>query len=199
MFSSPSQRRPVIRALTTVALAAALLAPAATAIAAGPAGTSPALSARSTSSATEAVARAKAAAPVRTLKLVDGSTARIYRLGAHHYRMDNASRDGHLLGTLVAKNADAGGRHNGMFVVLTADGDAVSWTGREQYGAGSFPLPDGSTAKVTEVAADRYTLKIIHQGRVMATLVADHRDAAVNANGMYVVLNPDGTHSAWIS
>ncbi|QGZ52588.1 hypothetical protein GPZ77_33600 [Streptomyces sp. QHH-9511] len=137
------------------------------------------------------------AAPVRTQKLVDGSTAKIYRLGAHHYRMDNVSREGHLLGTLVAKNADAGGQHNGMFVVLTADGDAVSWTGREQYGAGSFLLPDGSTAKVTKVAADHYTLKIIHQGHVMATLVADHRDAAVNANGMYVVLNPDGTHSAW--
>ncbi|MBT2523995.1 hypothetical protein J7E91_00755 [Streptomyces sp. ISL-99] len=198
-MSSPNfRRRTAVRALTTGALAAALLAPAATAVAAGPAGPSTAVSARTFTSAAEAAARAKAATPVRVQKLVDGSTARIFKLGARHYRMDNVSRDGYLVGTLVARNADAGGQHNGMFVVLTADGDVVSWVGREHYGAGSFALPDGSTAKVAKVAAGHFTLKIVHQGRVMATLVANQRDAAVNANGMYIVLNPDGTHSAWI-
>ncbi|MBT2487393.1 hypothetical protein J7E96_02315 [Streptomyces sp. ISL-96] len=189
MSSLNSRRRTTLRALTTVALAAALLTPAATAIASGPA--SPA------ASAVSAVSAAKSAAPIRSQKLVDGSTARIYKLGAHHYRMDNISRDGHLLGTLEAKNADAGGQHNGMFVVLTRDGEVVSWTGRARYGAGTFPLPDGSTAKVAKVAAGHFTLKIVHQGRVLGTLVANNRAAAVNANGMYIVLTPDGTHSAW--
>ncbi|GHC35243.1 hypothetical protein [Streptomyces cinnamoneus] len=177
------RRRTVVRAAATAALAAALLAaPAANAVAAGP-----------------AKASSTAAAPeVRTQKLADGaSTARITKVGDHHYTLEILYQ-GHVLAKIEADQHDAGVNANGMFVVLTFDGKAVSWLGGMQHGEGSLPLPDGSTAKVTKVSRGHWTLQIVDRwGDVRATLDADRKDAAVNANGMYIVLTWDGAFSAW--
>ncbi|MEV5241854.1 hypothetical protein AB0K89_22510 [Streptomyces cinnamoneus] len=175
--------RTAVRAAATAALAAALLVPAANAVAAVPA------KASSTAAASE----------VRTQKLADGvSTARITKLGDHHYTLEILYR-GHVTAKIEADRRDAGVNANGMFVVLDFDGKAVSWLGGAQRGEGTFPLPDGSTAKVTKVSQGHWTLQIVnHWGDVTATLDADHRNAAVNANAMYIVLEQGGTWSAWI-
>ncbi|MCA6092289.1 hypothetical protein LE181_08960 [Streptomyces sp. SCA3-4] len=180
------RRRTAVRAAATAALAATLLVPAANVVAASPAKAS-------------STAPTAATSEVRTQKLADGaSTARITKLGDHHYKLEILYQ-GHVTAKIEADRRDAGVNANGMFVVLTFDGKAVSWLGGAQHGEGSFPLPDGSTAKVTKVSQGHWTLQVINRwGDVTATLDADHRNAAVNANAMYIVLEQGGTFSAWI-
>ncbi|WKX71485.1 hypothetical protein [Streptomyces sp. XD-27] len=180
------RRRTAVPAIAAAALAAALLAPAASAVAAGPA-----------KAPAPAAARSEIVGSVRTEKLIDGSTAKIYKRGAHHHTLKIVSQ-GYVVATLDANQRDTGVNANGMFVVFTADGEVRSWTGGEQYGPGTFKLADGSTAKVTKVGAHHARMQIVHRGHVMATLDANGRDTAVNANGAYIVLTADGTFSVWI-
>ncbi|OIJ89783.1 hypothetical protein [Streptomyces colonosanans] len=167
-------------------LTAALVAPAATAVAATPA-----------PHWASSAAAAEAAALVRTQKLVDGSTAKIYKLGPQHYRMQIVYR-GQVYATLEANKRDTGVNGNGMFVVLTFDGEVHSWIGGGHQGPGAFRLPDGSTAKVTKLGPHHYKAQIIYRGSVYATLEANERDTGVNGNGMFIVLTADGEISASI-
>ncbi|MFF4397291.1 hypothetical protein [Streptomyces sp. NPDC001480] len=70
---------------------------------------------------TAQVAATKAAAPVRTQTLADGSKAEIYELGAQHY-LAEIVHSGQVLATLETKQHDAGLDANGVYVVLSADG-----------------------------------------------------------------------------
>ncbi|MGW0883615.1 hypothetical protein [Streptomyces sp. NPDC002671] len=178
MSIGKAPRRAALRALAGTILTAALVAPAASAVAATP-----------------AAHRAAVTSPVRTEKLVDGSTAKIYKLGAHHYRMEIVNR-GSVYARLEANQHDAGVDGNGMFVVLTLDGKVHSWTGGAHQGPGSFRLPDGSTAVVTKVGLGHYRAKIVYRGEVYAQLEANQHDAGVDGNGMFVVLSMGGQISA---
>lgn len=186
MSTWKAPRRAVVRALTGTVLTAALLAPAATALAATPAAHRAGVTATATSTT---------ASPWRTVKLVDGSTGKIYKLGAHHYRMEIVYR-GAVYARLEANKQDAGVNGNNMFVVLTFDGEVHSWFGGGHVGPGSFKLPDGSTAKITKVGPHHYRAQIVYRGAVYATLEANKRDAGVNGNGMFIVLTFDGEISA---
>ncbi|KUJ66058.1 hypothetical protein ACZ90_40085 [Streptomyces albus subsp. albus] len=177
-------RRTAVRAVTTATLAAALLAPAATALAAGPA------------PARHTTGTATLSPSVRTVKLADGSTGRVRKLAAHHYTLETVSPRGEVTGKLDADGRLAGGNANGMFVVLTADGEVRSWIGGGHRGPGPFPLPDGSTAEVAKVAPHHYALKVSVDGRVVARVRAVQRDVAANLNGMFLVLTFDGQVSA---
>jgi hypothetical protein len=176
------RRRTAVRVATPAFLLAALLISAGPAIAAAPA---------------PATARSASTLPVRTTPLVDGSTARITELGFKDYELQIIYR-GEVMATLEANQHDAGVDANDMFVVLTFDGEVASWIGGNTLGPGSFPLPDGSTAKITELGFKDYKLEIIYRGEVMATLEANQHDAGVDANDMFVVLTFDGSFSAWI-
>lgn len=77
---------------------------------------------------TARAATAKTATPVRTQTLADGSTAKIYELGAQHYRAKIVSR-GSVVATLETNQADTGLDANDMFVVLTLSGQVHSWMG----------------------------------------------------------------------
>ncbi|MER6565738.1 hypothetical protein ABT288_06005 [Streptomyces sp. NPDC001093] len=187
MSTWKTPRRAVVRALTGALLTAALVAPAATALAATPA---------AHRSGVTVTAASVTASPWRTVKLVDGSTGKIYRLGAHHYRMEIVYR-GAVYARLEANRHDAGVDANDMFVVLTFDGQVHSWIGGAHLGPGTFRLPDGSTAKVTRLG-DRSRAQIVHRGKVYATLEAKQHDAGLDANGMFVVLTFDGQISASI-
>ncbi|OLZ70418.1 hypothetical protein AV521_14915 [Streptomyces sp. IMTB 2501] len=172
-------RRAALRALAgtvlTAAVAGTLLAPAASAVASR--------------------ARTGTPAPVHTEKLVDGSTAEIYKLGAHHYRMEIIDRDA-VYARLEANQRDAGVDANDMFVVLTFDGQVHSWIGGGHRGPGGFRLPDDSTAKVTKVGPHHYRARIMDRGHVVARLEANQRDAGMDGNGLFVVLTFDGEISA---
>lgn len=141
-------------------------------------------------------ATAKAAAPIRTQTLVDGSKAKIYRLGTQHYRADIVN-DGQILATLETKQYDAGLDGNGMFVVLTLGGEIHSWMSGEHQGPGTFHLAGGWKAKVTKIGELRYRAQILgHDGEVDATLEADQHDVGLDANGVYIVLSAGGVISA---
>ncbi len=176
------RRRTAVWAATPAVLLAALLVPGGPALAAAP---------------TPATARTVSTLPVRTTPLVDGSTARITELGFKDYKLEIVYQ-GVVTATLEANQHDAGVDANDMFVVLTFDGQVASWIGGGTEGPGSFPLPDGSTARITELGFKDYKLEIVYQGVVTATIEANQHDAGVDANDMFVVLTFDGGFSAWI-
>ncbi|MFD7505740.1 hypothetical protein [Streptomyces sp. NPDC059850] len=137
----------------------------------------------------------KAASPSRTQKLVDGSTAKIYKLGDLHYRVEIVN-DGAELATMEAKEGDAGLDANGMYVVLTAGGEVRSWMGGEHQGPGTFKLAGGWTAKVTKVGELHYRAKIIGHDGEAATIEANQKDAGLDANGSSIVLSSGGVISS---
>ncbi|MFF1696728.1 hypothetical protein ACFVXC_24475 [Streptomyces sp. NPDC058257] len=138
----------------------------------------------------------KAASTYRTQKLVDGSTAKIYKLGGQHYRADIVS-DGQVVGGLEANGEDTGVDANGMFVVLTLDGKVHSWMGGEHQGPGTFKVAGGWTVKVTKVGELHYRAEILgNEGAVEGTLEADQQDDGAVANGVYIVLSAGGEISA---
>ncbi|MCX5388131.1 hypothetical protein [Streptomyces sp. NBC_00083] len=63
---------------------------------------------------------------VKSVKLADGSVAKVYKLGQNHYEAEIWA-DGARLDTLVAKGASATGQNNGLYVVLNPDGTVTSW------------------------------------------------------------------------
>ncbi|MFI6470783.1 hypothetical protein ACIBL5_11110 [Streptomyces sp. NPDC050516] len=63
---------------------------------------------------------------VKSVKLADGSVAKVYKLGQNHYEAEIWA-NGSKLDTLVAKGASATGQNNGLYVVLNPDGTVTSW------------------------------------------------------------------------
>lgn len=138
----------------------------------------------------------RAAAPVRTQTLVDGSKAEIYKLGAQRYRVEIVS-DGYVVATLETKGHDAGLDANGMYVVLTLGGEVHSWMGGEHAGPGTFKLAGGWTARVTKVGELHYRAQILgREGAVEATIDANQHDAGLDANAVYIVLSAGGVISS---
>ncbi|MDI5965664.1 hypothetical protein [Streptantibioticus silvisoli] len=139
---------------------------------------------------------AKAASPIRTQMLPDGSKAEIYKLGDEHYRAD-VIHDGQLFVTLETKQHDAGIDANDMFIVLTMSGDVHAWMGGGHQGPGTFKLAGDWTAKVTKIGELRYRAQILgNQGEVDATLETDQHDVGLDANAVYIVLSDGGLISA---
>ncbi|MFE9390353.1 hypothetical protein [Streptomyces sp. NPDC006784] len=134
----------------------------------------------------------KAASPVRTQTLVDGSTAEIYRSGDQNYRAEIVN-GGERYGTLRTHDADDGANFNGMYLVLTMGGKVHSWTGGEQQGPGTFDLEGGWKAEVTKLGQNRYRAEILgNDGTVNGTLEANESATGTSANGVYIVLTPGG-------
>ncbi|MGW2818620.1 hypothetical protein [Streptomyces sp. NPDC001415] len=63
---------------------------------------------------------------LKSVKLADGSVAKVYKLGQNHYEAEIWA-NGSKLDTLVAKGASATGQNNGLYVVLNPDGTVTSW------------------------------------------------------------------------
>ncbi|MEN2418869.1 hypothetical protein AABB02_12230 [Streptomyces rimosus] len=138
---------------------------------------------------------AKGASPVRTQPLPDGSKAQITKLGEQHYRVKIVNR-GAVLATLEANGKDTGLDANGMYVVLTIDGQVHAWMGGEHQGPGTFKLAGGWTAKVTKVGELHYRAQIIGHDGVVGTLDANQHDTGGVANGVYIVLSAGGVISS---
>ncbi|GAB2828324.1 hypothetical protein [Streptomyces daliensis] len=138
----------------------------------------------------------KSATPDRTETLDDGSKAEIYKLGEQSYQAKIVS-DGSVTATLETDGKDAGLDANGMYVMLSLDGQIYSWMGGEHTGPGTYSLEGGWKAKVSEVADGHFRAKIIgNDGSVMATLDADSKDAGLDANGVAIVLSAGGVISS---
>ncbi|WP_411140199.1 hypothetical protein [Streptomyces sp. x-80] len=148
------------------------------------------------SSGAHAADGGRAASPVRTQPLVDGSKAEIYQLGDQHYRAKIVSH-GSVLATLETNQHDDGLDANDMFVVLTLGGQVHSWMGGGQTGPGTFKLAGGWTAKVTKIGELRFRAQILgNEGAVYATLETNQHDVGLDANGVYIVLSNGGVISA---
>ncbi|MGW2640080.1 hypothetical protein [Streptomyces sp. NPDC001348] len=184
--------RRTVRSAALVAVAAA----AAFALTAGQSGGGAQADALAAYHTTASAAAAKAASPVRTQPLPDGSTAEIYKLGPQHYRAKIVN-SGQVLATLETGRYDAGLDANDMFVVLTLGGEVHSWMGGGHTGPGTFRLAGGWKAKVTKIGDLRYRAQILgYDGSVYATLEANQHDAGLDANGVYIVLSAGGVISA---
>ncbi|MCM3821615.1 MULTISPECIES: hypothetical protein [Streptomyces] len=133
--------------------------------------------------------------PDRTEKLVDGSEARITKVGEQHYVAKIVSK-GAVVATLETDGHDAGLNANGMFVALTLGGDLASWMGNDHQGPGTFALEGGWKAKVTKVGELRYRAQIIGHDGVAGTLETDGHDTGLDANGVYIVLSNGGVISS---
>ncbi len=70
--------------------------------------------------------KSDARAFVKSVKLADGSVAKVYKLGQNHYEAEIWA-NGSKLDTLVAKGSAAAGQNNGLHVVLSPDGTVTSW------------------------------------------------------------------------
>ncbi|MFJ8279447.1 hypothetical protein ACIRA2_19380 [Streptomyces griseoviridis] len=136
------------------------------------------------------------AAPIRTVTLVDGSKAEVYRVGTQRYQAKIVN-NGDLLATLDTKKGDDGIDANGMYVVLTMGGEVRSWMGGEHQGPGTFTLAGGWKAKVTKVGELHYRAQIIgREGAVEATMDANQHDTGLDANAVYIVLSAGGVISS---
>ncbi|MEV0317371.1 hypothetical protein ACIBKX_22835 [Streptomyces sp. NPDC050658] len=80
---------------------------------------------------------------VRTAKLADGSTAKIYKLGKNHYQADIYAK-GTKLDTLDANGKSATGQNNGLYVVLNPDGTIKSWVEN-----GTKPAPNSTSTSTS--------------------------------------------------
>ncbi|MFD4400619.1 hypothetical protein [Kitasatospora sp. NPDC058397] len=138
----------------------------------------------------------KGTSPVRTQKLVDGSTAEIRATDNQNYTAKIVN-NGTEYGTLETHDSDAGVDFNDMFIVLSLDGTAHSWMGGGHQGPGTFKLAGGWTAKVTKIGELHYRAQILgNDGAVNGTLEANQQDAGAVANGVYMVLSTGGEISA---
>ncbi|MEU3061874.1 hypothetical protein AB0P12_24400 [Streptomyces subrutilus] len=93
---------------------------------------------------------------VTTVRLADGSVAKVYKIGDRHFEADVFSGPTKL-DTLVGRGADASyGQSNGLRVVLRPDGRVTSWMAgtpkpaAKRASAVRIAMPDGWTAKLTD-------------------------------------------------
>ncbi|NDZ77961.1 hypothetical protein G3I19_05345 [Streptomyces sp. SID10853] len=133
--------------------------------------------------------------PVHNRTLPDGSTARIYQVGAQKYRADIVSH-GSVLGSMETHDTDAGLDFNDMFIVLGIDGSLHSWMGGGHQGPGTFTVAGDWKVKITKPGESHYRAQIIGHDGVAATLDADEHDEGLDANGIYMVLSAGGVLSA---
>ncbi|MGA4850121.1 hypothetical protein ACOBQB_29205 [Streptomyces sp. G5(2025)] len=143
---------------------------------------------------------------VRDVKLADGSLAKVYKLGPHHYQADIIAH-GTKLDTLDANGNPARGENNGLHVILNPDGTLKSWVedakpkptpDDKRVHVRDVKLADGSLAKVYKLGPHHYQADIIAHGTKLDTLDANGNPARGENNGLHVILNPDGTLKSWV-
>lgn len=152
----------------------------------------------------ESIAHSKTKAKVKTVKLRDGSTAKVYKLGKNKAKAVIAGPKG---ATLIANGKNAVANHNGLHIKLTPSGVLTSWMDKAKPKPKPKPKPqsekrrhvrndtlaDGSLARV-------YKLSPTHWQAVTAagSLDANGRTASGEHNGMHVTLSPSGALKSWM-
>lgn len=155
-----------------------------------------------TSVSVESLAHSKAK-KVKTVKLRDGSTAKVYKLGKNKAKAVISGPKG---ATLTADRKTVRVNHNGMHIKLTPSGSITSWMDKAKPKPKPKPNPhkrvlvatpklaDGTTAKVYKLSTNHYQADITGAG----SLDANGRAAYGQNNGMHVALQPDGKLTSWM-
>ncbi|MFE7551935.1 hypothetical protein [Streptomyces gardneri] len=145
-------------------------------------------------------------APVRTVQLAGGLSAKVYAKGDQHpYYTATVIRGGVTLGELKA-GAGYGGKDTEVFagysVTLTSEGQVTASTAAGETPEGTLvrtrTLADGTVAKIFKVADGHHRAELYQEGKRVGTLDADHWSVAANNNGAFFVLNSDGTGYDWV-
>ncbi|WP_037882801.1 MULTISPECIES: hypothetical protein [unclassified Streptomyces] len=197
-------RRTTLRSAAVVAGAATVLAlPTGAAFAASPAVPEPAPSVR---------------AYVTTVKLADGSVAKVHKVAANHFEADLYAGSTKL-DTLVSKGGGASyGRSDGLHVELRPNGTVTSWmdgasTSKPQpqpqlKSSVRIAMPDGRSAELVDGAHDKRVEVSTPKGHTLATI--DLRRPSVQHDGWtyelvrdgkqvkFVVIDGKGGGNAWV-
>ncbi|MFF4443395.1 hypothetical protein [Streptomyces sp. NPDC001502] len=203
-------RRTTLRSAAVVAGTATVLAlPAGSAFAASPAVPEPRPS---------VVPAPSVRAYVTTVKLADGSIAKVYKIGGSHFEADVFAGPTKL-DTLVGKDGAASyGQNNGLHVVLQPNGTVTSWMDgapkpqpkpepkpepkpapkREIRKESSvrIGMPDGRIAKLVDGPNGKRAEISTPKGRALATI--DLRRPSVHHDGWTYQLVQDGTRVKFV-
>lgn len=143
----------------------------------------------------------------KTVKLRDGSVAKVFKIGK---KKAKAVISGPKGGTLVANGKNAYANHNGLHIKLTPSGSLTSWMDKAKPKPNPKPHPnkrvlvaspklaDGSGAKVYKVSANHYQADFFGAGAKLGSLDANGRAAYGENNGLHVALQPDGHLKSWL-
>ncbi|MFE9481798.1 hypothetical protein ACFYNM_24715 [Streptomyces spororaveus] len=174
-------RRTTLRSAAVLAGTASVLAlPVGAAFAASPVVTEPAPGVR---------------AYVTTVKLADGSVAKVHKVGANHFEADIYAGSTKL-DTLVSKGAAASyGQNNGLHVVLRPNGTVTTWMDGAQQESKKesevrLTLPDGRIAALVDGPHGKRVELSTPKGRALATI--DLRRPSVHHDGWTYGLVQDG-------
>ncbi|MFF4386346.1 hypothetical protein ACFY0G_06025 [Streptomyces sp. NPDC001552] len=152
---------------------------------------------------------------VTTVKLADGSVAKVYKIGDSHYEAD-VFAGATKLDTLVSKAGAASsyGQNNGLHVVLRPNGTVTSWMAgapKPQIGKGSsvrIAMPDGRIAELVDGPHGKRVEISTPKGRALATI--DLRRPSVHHDGWtyrvvqdgervkFVVIDGKGGGNGWV-
>ncbi|MEU9142613.1 hypothetical protein [Streptomyces sp. NPDC048349] len=123
---------------------------------------------------------------VTTVRLADGSVAKVYKIAAHHFEAD-VFAGSTKLDTLVGKGgAAAYGQNNGLHVVLQPNGTVTSWMdGRQKPKPQVKPegkkessvritMPDGRIAKLVDGPNGTYATISMPNGHSLGTIDSKH-------------------------
>ncbi|MER6249851.1 hypothetical protein ABT224_00410 [Streptomyces sp. NPDC001584] len=137
---------------------------------------------------------------VTTVKLADGSVAKVYKIGGSHFEADILAGSTKL-DTLVNKDGAASyGQNNGLHVVLQPNGTVTSWMDgapkpqpkkeiRKESSA-RIGLPDGRIAELVDGRNGKRAEISTPKGRALATI--DLRRPSVHHDGWTYKLVQDG-------
>ncbi|MFJ8214944.1 hypothetical protein [Streptomyces sp. NPDC096033] len=136
---------------------------------------------------------------VTTVKLADGSVAKVYKVGEGHFEADVIAR-GTRLDTLVSKGGKpAYGQNNGMHVVLQPNGTVTSWT----EGGKPKPKPEPKPRK-DEVRKGAPVRIAMPDGRIAKLIDRGPKDKRVeismpngNVLGTVDLKNPSVVNDGW--
>ncbi|WP_432015570.1 hypothetical protein [Streptomyces cucumeris] len=110
---------------------------------------------------------------------------------------DTSSKSTDRTTTAASEPGSAGTSGGAQDSDAKADSKAGA-SGKASSSARTQTLADGSTAKISKLGEQRYQLKIVSKGSVVATLETKGHDAGLDANGMYVVLTLGGEVHSWM-
>lgn len=140
---------------------------------------------------------------VTTVKLADGSVAKVYKVGKSHFEADVLAGSTKL-DTLVGKDGAASyGQSNGLRVVLRPNGTVTSWmvgAPKQQTGKESsvrIAMPDGRTARLVDGPHGKRVEISTPKGRA-ALATIDLRRPSVHHDGWTYGLVRDGQREKFV-
>ncbi|MFB9604535.1 hypothetical protein ACFFTQ_16270 [Streptomyces roseofulvus] len=146
-------------------------------------------------------------APVRTVPLAGGLSAKLYHRGQQHrYYTATVIKGGKELGELKAGGGYASEETKvfaGYKVTLTFEGKVTATAVETGPGTATGTLVrtetlmTGTVAKIYKVKEQNYRAELFYKGAPVGVLRAVTRSVASQNNGEFFVLNPDGTTHNW--